>query len=321
MVSEPPPLDSIEIPDRPVPSQPPRGLLPGGLLRRRNVLLLAGLCALALIVIIVLALLFSGGDDRQAGAPAEAPLIKAEDQPIKVTPEHPGGMDVPNQDLLVYGRMHGGPDGKAPVERLLPEPEQPLSPPSAPAHPGERPTAGEPEAPAKSSSLDQIPPSPYQSQAAPSVPEDEPGAEPDIKAIPPIKPAPPPKAAVSPVPRKQSGATGTSETPPPPAKEVARAQPAAPSAAKSAPASGAYVIQLFAGRSESDANTAWTRLKSKNADILGGLAPSVARADLGDRGVFYRLRAGPIASEAGARQTCKSLSQRGVPCIIIRSGA
>jgi hypothetical protein len=44
----------------------------------------------------------------------------------------------------------------------------------------------------------------------------------------------------------------------------------------------------------------------------------VARADLGDRGTFYRLRAGPIADEAKARAICDSLAGRGASCIIVQ---
>ena len=54
-------------------------------------------------------------------------------------------------------------------------------------------------------------------------------------------------------------------------------------------------------RSADEAQDAWAQLKDKNGDLLGALSPTVARADLGDRGTFYRLRAGPLADEAKAR--------------------
>lgn len=59
---------------------------------------------------------FGGGD---------VPLIRAAQGPVKVRPEKPGGMNVPNRDKLVYGRMQGE-IGTSRVERLLPPPEQPL---------------------------------------------------------------------------------------------------------------------------------------------------------------------------------------------------
>ena len=59
------------------------------------------------------------------------PLIRASAGPVKVRPESPGGMKVPGRDKLVYDRMQGNEEVPL-VERLLPEPEQPLPPPAKP---------------------------------------------------------------------------------------------------------------------------------------------------------------------------------------------
>lgn len=104
------------------------------------------------------------------------------------------------------------------------------------------------------------------------------------------------------------------------AAEKAAAEKAAKQDSGVKGAGGAYQVQLFAGRSADEAKGAWVRLKGKNADLLGALSPTVARADLGDRGMFYRLRAGPLSSEAQAKTLCQSLSGRGTSCIIIRPG-
>ncbi len=51
----------------------------------------------------------------------EVPLIRADFGPVKVRPEKPGGMEVPDRDKLVYQRMQSGaPEPR--VERLLPPP-------------------------------------------------------------------------------------------------------------------------------------------------------------------------------------------------------
>lgn len=64
------------------------------------------------------------------------PLIQAEQGPYKVRPENPGGISIPHQDKLIYGRLSGESD--QPVERLLPPPEQPvvMTPPYPPAYAG-----------------------------------------------------------------------------------------------------------------------------------------------------------------------------------------
>jgi hypothetical protein len=48
------------------------------------------------------------------------PLISAEQGPYKVRPENPGGMMVPHQDKLIYGRLTPSQDPQQ-VERLLPQ--------------------------------------------------------------------------------------------------------------------------------------------------------------------------------------------------------
>lgn len=56
----------------------------------------------------------------------QPPIIQPETGPFKVRPENPGGMIIPHQDKLVYGRL--SPEQYQPVERLLPPPEQPVIP-------------------------------------------------------------------------------------------------------------------------------------------------------------------------------------------------
>ena len=47
------------------------------------------------------------------------------DDPVKVKPENPGGMEVPYQDRLVLNQPQSGDAANASVERLLPPPETP----------------------------------------------------------------------------------------------------------------------------------------------------------------------------------------------------
>lgn len=52
------------------------------------------------------------------------PVITPTTTLIKVRPHNPGGMMIPHQDKLVYGRFSQ--DGSQPIEQLLPAPEQPI---------------------------------------------------------------------------------------------------------------------------------------------------------------------------------------------------
>ena len=85
---------------------------------------------------------------------------------------------------------------------------------------------------------------------------------------------------------------------------------------KVALASGAKV-QLFSARSRERALAAWTLLSSKEKDLLGSLAHRVVKVEFPKKGVFYRLRAGPLADKAAARRLCSQLKRRGRDCLVL----
>lgn len=60
----------------------------------------------------------------QGGAPRSVPLIEADPRPIKIRPDDPGGLRVPNQDDLIFERNRGAPLPPSGA-RLAPEPETP----------------------------------------------------------------------------------------------------------------------------------------------------------------------------------------------------
>ena len=87
------------------------------------------------------------GTKTDKGAPV--PVVQADPGPVKVRPEEPGGMQVPDRDKLVYDRF-GGDVARPAIERLLPPSEAPLSPPvvpPVPPQPRELPVTTMPPAP------------------------------------------------------------------------------------------------------------------------------------------------------------------------------
>ena len=149
------------------------------------------------------------------------------------------------------------------------------------------------------------------------------------------RPAPPPPTPPL-QPEAVRSATGaapaTPATPEIPSAAVPAAQPQqqsaappgkapqqAPGASKPAAAKGAGTrLQLGSVRSEEAARQEWERIKHKNADLLGSLAASAIRADLGDKGIYYRIQTGPIADPASAERICGELKQRSIGCIVAR---
>jgi SPOR domain len=211
------------------------------------------------------------------GDSGDVPLIRADTRPIKVKPDEPGGMHIPDRDMLIYGKS------RPVVEHLLPPPEQPMALPATPPPPSPTPAVAAAGAPA----------------AGP------PAAGPSLAALP--SATPPAAAAAQPA---QSDA-GSPVNP--------RPAPGKPGEARSLPAKiGGLRLQLGAVRSEGVARAEWDRIKRTNPDLLGHLTAVAVRADLGDKGVYYRIQAGPVGDAATADRLCSALKQRHLGCIIVR---
>jgi cell division septation protein DedD len=314
------------------------------------------------------------GDKLQrfwGGAEGGIQLVKADPGPVKVRPENPGGLRVPDRDKLVYDRIQGksggpGQEGGPPekgAERLLPPPEQPLPKPTAakkppPAAPESKPSTPEklvakpqPKPVAKVPTIKDVktaerPAPPPPPPAPPTVIKsstpvmdalrkaskktaEKPAPEaktvaPDPPAPPAVKKAPVKTAVPTPPPSSPQPAPETAtapETVKKPAPETAAVPEGVKELLKAAPIpkSKAYLVQLAAARSPQGARNEWTRLRTKNLDLLGDLGLIVTKADLGPaKGIYYRLRAGPLPDENQARRLCKQLAERRIGCLIIK---
>ena len=90
--------------------------------------------------------------------------------------------------------------------------------------------------------------------------------------------------------------------------------PTAPVA--TAPAAGGYAVQVTSQRSEADAQTEFKALQAKFPGQLGHRQPIIHRADLGEKGTFYRALVGPFASSEAAAAMCSNLKAAGGSCIV-----
>jgi len=74
-------------------------------------------------------------------------------------------------------------------------------------------------------------------------------------------------------------------------------------------------IHLASFRQQKAATRGWRLLKKKFRSLLGGLKSSIERVDLGGgKGVFYRLKAGPLPSNAAAKDACRKLKSKRQYC-------
>jgi hypothetical protein len=131
------------------------------------------------------------------------------------------------------------------------------------------------------------------------------------------------------------------EAPPPATRSVApAAKQAAPQPASSAPmaiapqsdpssrskvaartppavaAGGAYVVQVSAQKTEAEALSSYQSMQAKYPGVLGSRNANIRRADLGDKGVYYRAQIGPFATSEQANTFCSSLKDAGGQCIV-----
>ena len=132
----------------------------------------------------------------------------------------------------------------------------------------------------------------------------------------------------SPPPSTSTPATPSEPRPVQPAARGASASDAAPGpriAAASSPATAAnaagsgYVVQVSSQRSEADAQASLRSLQAKFPAHFGDRTAIIRRADLGDKGTYYRVVTGPFAAAGEADQFCSSFKAAGGQCIIQRN--
>ena len=261
------------------------------------------------------------------------PLIRAAQGPVKVRPADPGGRTVPNKDLDVYkefdaARLKGLP-GKPSEDLLAPGKPRPAAkrdpvPKGPVCHPvptllcryrryrraalklaSSKVAASKPSAAAKA-------------------------AEPRAKRpLPKTVPKTAPKSVLKSVPKSVRTARAARESDTGKAgagkAAVRKASTERASAGIRKPAvkdrrtakAGKFRIQLGAFRTRAKATRHGQGLQRKHHGLLGQLNMVVERVDLGSRGIFYRLRAGPFANRQTARSLCRSLGKRRINCFLV----
>lgn len=297
--------------------------------RGRSILMGVALVGIAVAGAAAWFLLTGDGESSSSGTVA-APTIPADSNPYKIRPANPGGMQVPNQDKTVYQRLN--PDdqtGKAApeVEKLLPEPAMPQEPKASDGSTvasGTVPSAPAPVASGAEASSDETTPPPAPTLGQGSVPSlglTTPPAVAEEKAREDAATASKQTAAKTEASApKEVAAAPKAEPAPAETAKATEPKKAAQSAAVPAPAStatGPYTIQLAALRDEGAARKLWQQTQSKYPSLLGGMTLVIQKADLGQKGVFYRVRGTGLPSEAQARHVCAELAKDKVGCLFV----
>jgi hypothetical protein len=77
-----------------------------------------------------------------------------------------------------------------------------------------------------------------------------------------------------------------------------------------------YLVQVSSQRSENDAQASYRSLQTKFPDVLGQRQPVIKRADLGEKGIYYRAMVGPFGTPDEAVQLCNNLKTAGGQCVV-----
>ena len=100
-------------------------------------------------------------------------------------------------------------------------------------------------------------------------------------------------------------------------KEMPKSMKKAPASVGSAGGSGAFYVQVSSHSSRSEAEAAWSSIKTKYSAEIGGNAKNISEATVKGK-TYYRLSFGPFSDRGAASTKCGILKAKGQDCIIQR---
>lgn len=245
-------------------------------------------------------------DSADTGAAESVPIVRADAGDYKTTPENPGGMEVPYRDSTVFSSV--GDNG---TENILAEDttEEPV--PRSQLFAGLN-TEGEQPAPAttaEASKGEVEATMEAMNKVEPVLPPSNDTLVKEAIGVPAsseTKPAPvEEKVAAAVIPEAVKPKV---EEPAPEAKTAAKIESAAGAAtAAKAVQPGGYYVQLASVRSKDGAAGEFKKLQAKYSS-LNGLKFRTQEANLGAKGTFHRIQAGPMSKES-ATDICTKIKK------------
>ena len=104
-----------------------------------------------------------------------------------------------------------------------------------------------------------------------------------------------------------------------PAEAATAAEPSSETTADAVKLTG-WSVQLASAATEDAAWSTWKKMKSRHK-ALASKEPVVVRADLGKKGVFYRVRLVGFDDQGAASSACSRLKAKGVKCYISKAAS
>ena len=241
---------------------------------------------------------------------ADAPrMLVAAAGPVKEAPANPGGTATPFTGLKIYQQPAPPEDQDVESAPQPPTPKAAVAPAPAPVKVAATPTAPAHVQTAETAEtkVTQAQPSVAQPPAVATKPPRtlHPAAS---DSIPALKPA-----TLPPSPAKAAQVQTSPKVTPKPVKPVAAAAEPAPTHA----GGGSVALQIGAYKSEDEASAAWKSFAHKHA-MASAYQSDIKKVDLGDKGIWYRLRLGTFADKTAAVAFCDKLKADGGNCFLAR---
>ena len=271
------------------------------------------------ILLIIIIIVAAGGTWMTWGKywlkpdPNQIPLVSAPKGAFKIKPIIPGGMPIPNRDITIYDDAFSNDPTRPEGENVQEGPEQPL------------PVPGNSLSTLKSPDTNVIPPSSETAETLlPKTVNPKLGVKGKAGILQStVEPKTSSSATQTPIkngskeitPDKESRAGLPDAATRLPSKPVRNLE-AVPSSVRISTRS--FQIQLAAVRKETAVQNEWRRLKARHHTLLNNLELNVVMADLGAKGIYFRLRAGPLKDAESAKKLCRELSKVKVRCLVIR---
>jgi len=216
----------------------------------------------------------------------EIVVISPTTTPVKVLPENPGGLNIPDKDKVVYDRV-AVTEPMPVVESDLPEPEQPLLP------------------------RDMIEPenredvSPVEEVLLPE-PINEHAIDATSDAI---------EEPVVPVETPSNEEVTEEKQQPVVSKEKEESQPQ-----KKVPAQETVVwkAQLLSSASKDKVESSWKTISKSNAALLSDMPYKIVSATIPGKGTFWRLQVGEFSTKEMALNLCEKLKKKKQDCIPVK---
>ncbi len=269
----------------------------------------------AAVVLLGVVVFGSYPENEDVAQTESVPIVRAVAGDYKTTPENPGGMEIPYRDSTVFSATENGGTENILAEDTTEDP-MPRSQLFAGLNTeGDQP-GGAPVTMTEAAPVTEMETTQQFAKAEPVEPPSNDALVKEAIGVPStevkvIEEAPVVTAAAT-IP--EAAKSAVKAEPAPEAREVAKTEPAAGTTVAKAVSGGGHYVQLASVKNTAGAAAEFKKLQVKYSG-LSGLKYRTQEANLGAKGTFHRIQAGPMSKEDATR-ICTDIKSKGGSCLV-----